>query len=860
MVSRVRPKPVRSLNVPADELKVDEELLRSAKRTLRKLAAANKAKPPGWTPPESSAARPAPSAPTVPGDPASTPAPVIASGQLAPVSPGAGVPGAVVQGTVVAPDVAGAPALIVPPAPTITGATLPMTGTAQPVVVNPGLPGATLPGSGQPTVPVPGQPAGPATTTNLPLPGDGAHIAIPKTEIPVIDGLVTPAYVKLKGELQKLLDSEIFSTRDITLSDVKIGEYSGVSIKTHLQILPDTDPLIANDPVRSASIARARASGTPETWALTGGGVFPSVNVGATIPTGAGPDITLGFSAGVGINYAVLAPYPHDATLTLDVVKNNSVGLPFGANSATALKPGTEVNFSGSGNAAANVGTNIGKKLSASYGGATLTAGLWADVGLSVATDAQLSFRVKRLDENKVFVAVSQGYDIVGKVTAGVTAGADIELPANLPSNVIGGGLLGPTATKLLGGVKGLSPQDLANQVNKVMKIDIRAEAAQQKSSREIQSYVFDLSKPEARAAYEKMMLLDFRDADRQVEATRAGADTGVKAAHYVEQFKSNSESVKATLFTLKALNAVQKRSTTHGVLETSQGRFEYDRADLEKSYSGLITNFFKGSRETNRALVMLKRPTGEVDNYFHFRSAITSDYVTSQADMRQFLAISELAGGANAATTALRNDSKLLKAFGTTDRIIDLYIADEGIERLSQMSTVELEDAYALYLRSKTKEETPSKPVENWTGAAPWADRDHPRYGMIMECLTTTDGGSGSGLELNSEYQAATGGRSLQSDSIDYRDCLKWVQLVQKLQSAKSPQQRAKMLVDAHKKLGHGVDMIGALTAAVGPQNVLVNEMSVKDTSRKLEVVIAREGEIQDPRAIIDTLINNPT
>ena len=567
----------------------------------------------------------------------------------------------------------------------------------------------------------------------------------------------------------------------------------------------------------------------------------------------------MGFSAGAGIAFSVLAPYPHEpSSLTLDIVKNNSIAMPFSADAATALKAGTEFNFTGTGNAAANVNTSMGKKLSSSYGGINVTAGVWADVGVSVATNAELNFRVKRLDGSKVFVAVSQGYDVNGAVTAGISGGVDVTLPQNFPTNPIPGGALGPLVSKALG-VASITPQKIAGEINKVLKFDIRAEAAQQKSSREIQSYVFDLSKPEARAAYEKMLHLDFREADKQVEAARAGADTGVKAAHYIEQFNANSESLKANLFTLKALNAVSKRSTLHGKLDTAQGSFEYDRADLERSYSGMISNYFRGSRDVKRELVMLKRPTGEVDNYFHVRSEVDSDYVTSKSDLRQFLALSELSSGANDATTTLRNDEKMLGNFGTTNRVVDLYITDAGIERLASMSEVELEDAYALYLRTRADEPVPSKPKQNWTGPGPWADRHHPRHGMIMKVLTTTDGGTEEGIYLDSEYRAATGGRSLNDDSVAWRDCRAFVKLVRKLQTANSPQQRAQMLVAAHKQLGFGLDMLGALTASVGPQNVLVNELSIHDTSRNMDLVIQREGEVQDPRALIDTLINTP-
>ncbi|MBX7116936.1 MAG: hypothetical protein K1X64_21605 [Myxococcaceae bacterium] len=826
MSNRVRRKPVRNLQLPELEFKTDDALLRSAKRTLKQLSTK---KADSWQPPQT----------PVPPAPPPSPAP---------------------SGTVIvppAPDAAQAvshPSLLV-----VTGAPLPAIGTdgvprpppAQVPVITAGRGAQTPPPTTPPAAP-------PSAPPHISLPGGGANISLPSTGVGVIDQLALPAYQKIKGEVEKLLASEAFKARDITLADMKVGEFSGVTVKSQFQVLSDSDPLIANDAVRSASVAAAKAAKRPETWALTGGGLFPSVEVGATIPTGQGPDITLGFSAGVGIGFSVLAPYPHDASLTLDVVKNNSIAMPFSADAATALKAGTEFNFTGTGNAAANVNTSIGKKLSSAYGGIKVTAGVWADVGVSVATNAELNFRVKRLDGSKVFVAVSQGYDVNGAVTAGISGGVDVTLPQKFPTNPLPGGVFGPMVTKALG-VSAITPQKLAGEINKVLKFDVRAEAAQQKSSREIQSYVFDLSKPEARAAYEKMMHLDFREADKQVEAARAGADTGVKAAHYVEQFNANSETLKANLFTLKALNAVSKRSTLHGKLDTAQGSFEYDRADLERSYSGLITNYFRGSREVKRELVMLKRPSGVVDNYFHVRSEVDSDYVTSKSDLRQFLALSELSSGANEATTKLRNDEKMLGNFGTTNRVVDLYVTDAGIERLAKMSEVELEDAYALYLRTKTDETPPSQPKPYWTGPGPWADRGHPRHGLIMNVLNSTDGGTQDGFNLDSEYREATGGRSLNSDSNDWQDCRDFVKLVRKLQTANSPQQRAQMLVNAHKQLGFGLDMLGALTASVGPENVLVNEMSIHDKSREMPLVIHREGEVQDPRALINTLINAP-
>lgn len=856
MSSRVREKRLRNIEFPAESYKVDAALVERAKWPSKVWDKK------GWRPPRDLVSPDSfkPGTPSASGQ--------VVAGAAKPDAATVPLPAVVppaVEGNSQAVVVGGVPAG--PPRPVI------------PPIVSPGgsPPTSTQPAPvvSAPTAPSPSSPPVAATpgTTNIPL-TPGTTLPLPKVEVPLVGDVATPAYNLIKKQLLNVLDSKPFKARSFTLADMKIGEFTGLNVKTRFKILDENDPLIANDSIRRESIRMARATNVPQTWAITGGGIFPSVSLHATIPTGKGPDIVLGFSTGAGIDYSLIAPYAHDANLTVDVLKKQPVALPLTTEAALAMKSGTEVTLTGSGNVAASVGTIMGKRLSGSYGGINISAGASADMGVTVAADAALSFRVKKLEGNKVFVQVSQGYDTERSATVGAGIGGHVTVPDNLPlptRNLPPGlpvglfpegsavGAINDTLVKL----KNLTPEALEYKLNKMMKLDVRADFSKQTSSREIQSYVFDLDNPEAAAAYQSMMRLDFRDVDAKVAAARAGTETGVRAAHYVEQYKASSATVRANAFIVSLLNAAVKNSTLSGTLESDHGDYTYDRADLKRSYSGLITNYFKGARDMKRELVMLKPPIGEVQNYFHMRSEVKGDYITSQDDMRQFLAISDLSGGPADVSAKLLNNPKLLKAFGTTNRIIDVYVTDVGLKHLAEMNHSQLEDAYALYLQTLKHETAPANAGPLWTGRAPWADRDHPNHRKIVKVLNAEIevGPKSQGTSFAAEYYRLTGGRVLAQDAADYLDCQRWAKMVESLIDKElTPKERAEILVEKADELGFGLDSLGAVAAAVGPENVLVNEMSLEDTSKKnAPIVMHREGQIQDPRGVIDSILNRP-
>lgn len=89
---------------------------------------------------------------------------------------------------------------------------------------------------------------------------------------------------KLKGKLGQLVQSQLYKPYDFKLTDFALGSRAGLELKVKAQLLSPKDPLVAEDKNRQATTQKHAAAGEPVTWAITGGGIYPRIGFGATIP------------------------------------------------------------------------------------------------------------------------------------------------------------------------------------------------------------------------------------------------------------------------------------------------------------------------------------------------------------------------------------------------------------------------------------------------------------------------------------------------------------------------------------------------------------------------------------------------
>lgn len=657
-------------------------------------------------------------------------------------------------------------------------------------------------------------------------------------------GPATPAdalTTKLKGKLGQLVQGQLYKPYDFKLTDFALGARAGVELRVKAQLINPKDPLVAEDKNRQATSHKHAAAGEPISWAITGGGIYPRVGFGATIPIGAA-SANIGFNANAALGYSVLAPYAQEPSAALSAAKNLSLDLPFDAGRAKALEEGTEITLRGSGTVAANASIGLGYTLAQLGDLITVGATFGSSIGASKSLD--LALRLKRLDGNKIFVSVNKVDTTAGSISVGAHAGVDLSLGKHLPD--LGGGLLEKGGD--------LAAEQVEKQVEKWAQLDFRATHSTSASESEISSYVIDLTTPVGRAAYEDLLRLDFRKVDKLADE----GDLSVRTAKLSERTRTTGGELNGKFGPLTLLRAVSSATETHGALESSAGNISFDRVSLADSYSGIFSNLWEGKRFVDRELVATQKATDpEASYYYHVHHRIEGDDFTSSRDVRRFMDFADFLGALEPDTRALVGSSKFLESFGVTDRSIDVYLTHAGLAKVAAASPETLMNAYAVAYEKLDRPTEGFKlfGIDKAWKVTPWLNTSDPNYPAVMQLLKQGPSSAGTGGEQetnDSTYWSYTG-RSLASDSAAYKASLALVKLVQQTKGLPSAAERIHHLAEQDKKLGLDFwNALAALSIIAGPAEVMVNELRIKDKDHGKDLVFTSEGAIQDPRGEI--------
>jgi hypothetical protein len=651
---------------------------------------------------------------------------------------------------------------------------------------------------------------------------------------------------KVENKLLDLAKSQVYQNRDISVADFKLGDHAGVGVKVQMQPLQNSDPLIAKDPHRAATTQRMEDAGQKVTWATVGGGVYPRAGFNFGIPIGGGASFNAGFNASGSIGYSVLAPYPTDLDGIKDLGKNLTVDLPFSSDNAQKMAEGTEVRMMGRGSVAANAGVGYGAQL-VDYGN-FIQVGASVSGGVGVSKEGDVTVDVKKLEGDKVFVSLSTVDTSSANVNLGAHVGVTSEVEKELPK--LGGGLIDQGENALSKAVD--------SQVAQWASVNLSAVYSRSKTESCKQSWVIDLSKPEGQAAYNDLMHLDARKADT---LGMQGPGSPVAYARLDELDQSSHAGASVNLGKINLLSAALNRTETHGTLQTAEGDVTFDRAKLDDSYSGVLSNIFAGKRAMSMEMVQTQKTGAPVESYLHLSQTVKDDKVTTKDDVRRFLALADMLGAGTDQTTKLQDNKDFLGSFGKTDRTIDFFVTDQGLQTLSQASPQQVQQAFA---GAYEKLDRPwdmnyliggNKGV--WT-KTPWLATDDKNYGTIMSCLQNYNMADKGSQQLDSQYRYITG-RSLNEDAWAYRESQTFQKLVTDLQQAKTPADRAHVFAKANINLDMA-RQLGALATIAGKDQVLVNNLGLHDSDKGRDISFVHQGAITDPQAEIDRILANPS
>lgn len=655
----------------------------------------------------------------------------------------------------------------------------------------------------------------------------------------------------LKSKLLELAGGKLYGPYDLKVSELKLGARAGLEVRAKAQLINSQDPLIAEDKHRSATTQAHQAAGEPVTWAIVGGGIYPRAGFGFNIPLGAA-NVNVGFSADASLGYSVLAPYAQDPHSALSAAKNLSVDLPFTAQRARALEPGTEVTLRGQGRIAASAGLGLGAELAKVGDLVSIGATFGSSAGASKALE--LSLRVKRLSGNQVFVAVSKVDTAASSQAIGGHAGIGANLNQIVLEKLGGGGALAKAGD--------LAADQLEAQLSAWVNLDFRAAHSTAANEQEMSTYVVDLSTAEGRSAYEAMMKLDFRAVDQLA----ADGSPAVRTAKLSDRVRTTGGELNGQFAPITLLRALSSAQDEHLQLQVGPGgkeTVECYQAALVDGYSGVVSDHFKGKRSVRRELVSTQRSSDPAPKYYyHVRNRVEGDGHTSSEDVRRFLELADMLGALDADTKSLAHNAAFLSSFDDSSRTIDVYVDDAGLNALTKIAAEHPEQLMAAYA---TAYERLDRPVIDEPGAwttAPWLQSQHPKHAALLALLKTGAPPGASELveHLDPEskaYKAITG-RHLGRDAAAFKASGALVKLIAELGALPTVEARMKLLAEQDKALG--LDFwkgLATIAQVVGPEHVLVNDLRIEDLSKQRDLVFKSEGAIQDPRAEIQARLH---
>ena len=99
---------------------------------------------------------------------------------------------------------------------------------------------------------------------------------------------------------------------------------------------------------------------------------------------------------------------------------------------------------------------------------------------------------------------------------------------------------------------------------------------------------MLDLTDNVSANAYDKLLKLDISDAEKLVDEGK------VKRVNCKEFFEKRKNAIEAKLFSLELLSYISSSVEEHAILNKGEpNQVEYNRAQLEDSYTGLFSSCF---------------------------------------------------------------------------------------------------------------------------------------------------------------------------------------------------------------------------------------------------------------------------
>jgi hypothetical protein len=467
-----------------------------------------------------------------------------------------------------------------------------------------------------------------------------------------------------------------------TLYDNAGGDFDGplgtaIALKYKEKNYESGSRYIREDEVRKACDDAFRREGRDVIWVESEGISEVGGGTGGTLPIGALADMNANLKLSGIIRYRRLEPYEcANGTLLQGQALVNAANVPITATLARRMPPGGEFEITGEGQL--SFVPEVSKPLGLKNEGASL--GATARLGGKVEVKGETTISVQRLPfGDEVLVKIAHAKSSNADVGASLKAGLELNKKAYEKLPELGRGVL-----KFLLDRMGLpdAPAFVKNYVQSQIQIKSRYE----RRGSEISRFVFDLSKPEARKAYEDIFT---RLSLGKTKALISANDASVRSQRAGEKAIISERGIAATIGKTKLLllSALQAEREGNVSLD-GRASVVYRDCKFEKTY----VNWIFGEKKIKwEAVSVDKGQNSQKQNYFHLAYS-NCDRITEESQIEKFLRFARSLG---IQTTEPERVAKVLADRDDTEMRVDMYFTNNGIKRIAKASKEECQNAY---------------------------------------------------------------------------------------------------------------------------------------------------------------------
>lgn len=599
---------------------------------------------------------------------------------------------------------------------------------------------------------------------------------------------------------------------------VAYSDKVGASIELRRKDLDPSDPRIQGDALRKSTTDALQTQGRDVRWIERAGAFELGGGHGVSVPVGGPISVSFGFDAKKTLEWRSMGPRADG--------QGGAPGVATDAEDAYAMTPGSEFQIRGTGVVSGRAGIAAG--WTGGPAGVQVTAGV--GVTATKGRQVEMNVEVRKLDATTVQVRL----DELTQTSKGREFAARLGLHVSGAELAAGGGSLVAALAK---------KPDLAAKLAGIEQSLSAEFAIGQEKTQTVGNgltFTLDLTKPEARGAYEALVrgnpetALDLASAQGSGVALR---NTTTGTSQQTEK-SINAQIGKTVLY---SSSEVRKDATIEVTQDARSERLDHSIADKKQE------SIWGRDRSVGVEAVSLRTPEAPNGTRYFRLSFQEKDRFTSEGELRARTDLATALGAVPANPIRIEADKKEGRGFvgfitgarndyGKLKTDIEVFITDAGIQKIRGHDRVGAINAYGQVLADKNGGNTP-----NWA---------HPHFGeWSRNILDTYRNAKDTGTRdaYRKAYEDQFGEEAFKQDAKEYARADDFARAIEQGRRDDDPAAWNKAFADHARRAGFNFfDGLAAMNKMAGPDQVLVNKFTVKGKAVDIEMV--SEGSLAAP------------